>query len=190
MDGKPEVPDGNWRKVRTTIADPERDLRVRVLGLKAVDATTYPLTMETDAEMEADAVLQRWRNGVLLADIGAKTHVSVNVFVEVKVNAKLNTTGLHMEPEVQDVKLTLKDFTPERVVFRRAGIVVEGEAIAGMGKEFKDTLQAMLKEKEPEIKKRIGETVARTMKEEKGLSASAAMLKAAGPLLKTDAPKK
>jgi hypothetical protein len=190
VDGKPEVPDGPWRKVRATIADPERDLRVRVLGLKAIDATSYRLTMETDAELEADAVLQNWVKGILLADIGARTHVAVNVFVEINVTAKLETTGIRMEPEVKDVKVTLRDFMPERVALRRAGIVVEGEAVAGLGREFKENLQAMLRAKEPDIKKRIGETVARTMKEEKGLAASAAMLKAAAPLLKAEPPKK
>jgi hypothetical protein len=189
VDGKPEVPDGNWRKVRVRVEDPERDLRVRVLGLKGLDATSYRLTLETDVELEADAVLKRWKYGVLLSDIGAQSHVSVNVFVDVTLNAKLGTSGVQLEPEVKEVKMTLKDLVPERIAFRRAGIVVEGEAVARMGQEFRGALQGMLKEKEPDFKKRIQEAVARTLKEERGLAASAAMMKAAGPLLKTDRPK-
>jgi hypothetical protein len=189
VDGKPEVPEGNWRKVRVRIGDPERDLRVRVRGLKNVDATTYRLTLETDAELEADAVLQRWRKGLLLADVGAQSHVSVNVFVDIKLNAKFDTSGVRLDPEVQDVKFTLKDLTPERITLRRAGIVVEGGAVAELGQQFKDTLQGLLKAKEPDFKKRIQEVVARTMKEERGLAAMSAMLKAAGPLLKNDRPK-
>jgi hypothetical protein len=189
VDGKPEVPEGNWRKVRVRVDNPERDLRVRVRGLKNVDATTYRLTMETDAELEADAVLQRWKKGLLLADVGAQAHVSVNVFVDIKLNAKLDTAGLRLDPEVQDVKLKLRDLMPERIALRRAGIVVEGPAVAGLGQEFKETLQGLLKDREPEFKKRIQEVVARTMKEERGLAATSAMLKAAGPLLKNDRPK-
>jgi hypothetical protein len=189
VDGRPEVPDGNWHKVRVRVEDPERDLHVQVLGLKSLDATSYRLTMETDADLEADAVLKRWKNGVLLSDIGAQSHVSVTVFVDMTLNAKLSTSGVQLEPEVKDVKMTLNELLPERVIFRRAGVVIEGEPVARMGQEFRGVLQGMLKKKEPEFKKRIQEAVTRALKEERGLAASAAMMKAAGPLLKADRPK-
>ena len=38
-----EAPNGVWRKVRVRLDDPQRDLTVRVLGLKQLSATGYRL---------------------------------------------------------------------------------------------------------------------------------------------------
>jgi hypothetical protein len=184
VDGRPMVPDGPWRRLRLRLPDPDRDLRIKVHGLERLDATKYRLTLDADAALDGKADLQRWRNGILLADTTLRTRVALNVYVECDLTAHLDTGGLRLEPELKDVKLTIKDFAPERVILKRAGIVVEGEALEGLGREVQGHLQAMLDARTPQLKKRAEEALAKALKEEKGLKATGAMLKAAGPLLK------
>jgi hypothetical protein len=188
VDGRPEMPDGLWRKVRLRLEDPRRDLRIRVRSLQRVDATTYRLIVDSGATVRADADLQRWRNGVLMADVTAQTRLLLDVVVDCAITARLEAgrvpPRLRLEPDVKDLKIILKDFRAERVTFLRAGLTVEGEALEGLNEEFKDSLQGLLQSKQPEIKKRATEALAREFSKDKGPIPLAALLDAAAPLLK------
>jgi hypothetical protein len=183
VDGAPMVPDGLWRKLRLRLADPDRDLRIKVHGLERLEATRYRLTLDADADLRAAADVQRWRNGILLADTTLRCRAAVNVFVECDLTARLDAGGLRLEPELKDLKVSIKDFTLERVVLKRAGVVVEGDALTRLGKEVQGTLQDLLDARTPALKKRAEEALTRALKEPQGLKAAGAMLKAAGPLL-------
>jgi hypothetical protein len=128
--------------------------------------------------------VQRWRNGLELADLTARAAVGLNVRVECDVTARLATdkgpARMVLEPDIRDVKLNLKEFTPKQVTFRRAGVVIEGEKVEAAGEEFKDSLQALLRSKEPEVKKRAAEA----LKAGKDPLPAADVLKAVAPLLK------
>jgi hypothetical protein len=184
VDGVPMVPDGLWRKLRLRLPDPDRDLRIKVHGLERLEATKYRLTLDADANLRINADVQRWRNGILLGDMTLKCNAAVDVYAACDLSARLDTGGLRLEPELKDLKVTLKDFTPERVVLKRAGIVVEGDALTALGKEVQGSLQDLIDARTPQLKKRAEEALTRALKEEKGLQATGAMLKAAGPLLK------
>ncbi len=184
VDGKPMVPDGTWRRLRLRMPDPDRDLRIKVQGLERLEATKYRLKLDASAALQSAADVQRWRNGILLGDLTLKSHLTVDVYLECDLAAKLDTDGLHLEPELKDLKVTLKDLTPERVFLKRAGIAVGGEMLEGVGREVQGHLQAMLDARTPQFKKRAEEALAKALKENKGLQATGAMLKAAGPLLK------
>jgi hypothetical protein len=185
VDGRMEVPDGPWRKLRLRVDDPDRDLQVRVHSLKRVDAA-YRLTLEADAFLRTEADVQHWRNGLLLADVTARADVLLNVFVECDLAPRLSAAGLRLEPAIQELRLNLKRIIPGRVSFHRAGLSVEGEALRSLEEEIKEALQAALRAKEPEVKLRAGEALARGMKEGKGPVTPAEVLKAAAPLLKAD----
>jgi hypothetical protein len=188
VDGRPEVPDGLWRKVRLRLEDPQRDLRVRIRSLERLDQATYRLKVDADALVRADADLQRWRNGVLLADLTAQTRVTLGIFVDCALAVRLDSSSLvpraRLEPEIKDLKLTLKDFRADQVTFQRAGVTVDGEALEGLNDAFKESLQNLLRAREPEIKKRAGQELARDFKENKTPAQIAALLDAAAPLLK------
>ncbi len=187
VDGRPMVPDGTWHRLRLRIADPDRDLRIRVRGLERLEATKYRLKLDAGAALRADADVRRWRNGILLADLAGNVRAALEISVECDLAARLDTRGLLLEPELKELKVTLKDFTPERVILKRAGVAVEGEALEALGKEIQAQLQVLLDARTPQLKKRAEEALARVLKEDRGLQATGAMLKAAGPLLK-DAP--
>jgi hypothetical protein len=185
-----EVPDGPWRKLRLSVEDPDRDVSVRVCAFKRLEGTTYRLTVETDVTLRAEADLQRWRNGLELADVTARADVALRVVLECDMAAGLDTSkvppALSLKPDVRDLKLNLQKFTPKRVSFRRAGLAVEGDAVEAIGDEFKDALQGALRSAEPEVKKRAGEALARSVKEGKEPLTAAALIKAVTPLLRAE----
>jgi hypothetical protein len=188
VDGHPEVPDGLWRKFRFRVADPDRDLRIRVRGLKRIDASTYRLSLDADVKVGGDGEVQRWRNGVLVADLGVRARAALGIAVECEISAKLDTEkvppGLRLEPEVKELKLDLKEFTPGQVTLRRAGLTLEGGAVQAAGEHIKSALQNALKEKEPELKRRATEALTRALQEGKGTPDAGALLKAAAPLIR------
>jgi hypothetical protein len=185
-----EVPDSPWRKVRVRLDDPDRDLQVRVRSFRRLDAMTYRVVVETDAALRTEADVQRWRNGLLLADLTGRADVALGVVVECDVAARLDAgklpPALKLVPEIRELKLNLNGFTPKEVTFRRAGLKVEGEAVEAAGEEFKGALQALLRQAEPAVKKRAGEALERGLKEGKEPLTAAAVLKAVAPLLKAE----
>jgi hypothetical protein len=181
-----EAPDGPWRKVRLRLDDPERDLRVRVSSFKRLDTTTYRVVLETDVALRAEGEVQRWRNGLLFADLTARADLAVNVRLELDVVGRLDlgrAPRLYLEPQMRDLKLNLQDFTPRQVTFRRAGVTLEGGAIEAAGAELKDSLQGMLRSLEPPLKSRAGEALARAVRERRELLPREELLKAVRPLL-------
>jgi len=181
-----EAPNGLWRKVRVWLDDPQRDLTVRVLGLKQLDATSYRLTAEADVALRSETDAQQWANGLLLLNVTARADAALTVRVECDIAAKLDPKKLKLalEPTVKRVSLDLREFTLKDVTFRRAGITVGGDAVTGVGEEFKGALQVFLRSAEPGAARQATEAVARTFREGKGPLTPAAVLKAAAPLLK------
>jgi hypothetical protein len=177
-----EVPDGTWRKLRLRLEDPDRDLHVRIRGFKQLGPTTYRTTYNVEATLRAEADVQRWRNGVELADLTARADVRLVIRVECDSTARLATDKLPprlvLDPDLKDLKLTLKEFTPKAVTFRRAGVTVEGSPIEAVGAEVKDLVQALMESKEPDIRKGVNETL------KKDPLPAAEVLKAAAPLMK------
>jgi hypothetical protein len=179
-----EVPDGTWRKVRLRVEDPERDLRVGVPSFKRVGTMKYRVVVDADAAVRGEADVQRWRNGLELADLTARADVLLNIRVDCEVTAKLEAgKGLVLYPDITDLHLNLKEFTPKQVTFRRVGVTIQGEAVEAAGEEFKDTLQALLRGVEPEVKGRANDALARAMKEGKDTLPTVELLKAVAPLL-------
>jgi hypothetical protein len=184
VDGRPEVPDGTWRKVRLRIPDPARNLNIHVKNMEKVDLTNYRLKVDADVNLQVDADVQRWRNGILLADVDAHARVGLKVVVDCDIAARLDTAGLQLEPDIKGLKLILRHLTPSRVTLRRAGVTLAGESLEAAAQEFKDHLQEVLRAKEPDITKRANEALKRAMRKDKDPLAAAAWIKAAAPLLR------
>jgi hypothetical protein len=187
VDGHPEVPDGTWRKVRLWLTNPDRDLRVRVKSFRRLDATKFRLEVTTDTSLRTEADVMRWRNGILLADLTARARVDLRVAVECEVSGRLDTTNfppeVQLESDLRELKVDVKEVVPTRVTLNRLGVSVGGEVLEGAGEEVRGALQGLIRQKEPELKKRAGEMLARALREGKGPVAAARMLKAAKPLL-------
>jgi hypothetical protein len=185
VDGRPEVPDGTWHKVRLWLADPDRDLHVRVKSFRGLEATKYRLEVSTDTLLRTEADVVRWRNGILLADVTARARVALNISVVCEVSGRLDTSvvppELRLEPDLRDLKVDVKEVVPTRVTLNRLGVTVGREVLGGAGEELRDTLQVLIRRRD----KRAAEMLAKALREGKGPLAAARMLKAAKPLLES-----
>jgi hypothetical protein len=182
-----EVPSGTWHKLRLKLEEPDRNLSVRVRSFKRLETTKYRVVVETDAALKAEADVQRWRNGLELADLTGRADVRLIVRVECDATTRFATVKgsprLVLEPDFKDIKLTLKEFTAKDVTFRRAGVTIGGDPVEAVGDEVKGVVQSALKSMEPDLKKRSNEAAARALKEGKELLPVAEALKAVAPLL-------
>ncbi len=188
VDGHLEVPDGPWRKLRVRVENPDRDLRVRVVDFRRLEAMTYRVAVQIDVAAQAEADVQAWRNGLLLADLTAHADVGLAAIVECDVAARLETGRLPprvvLEPTVREVKLNLSEFTPRQVDFHRAGVMVDIDREAAAELQLKDLLQERLRSFEPMAKVRIEEALRRALRAGADPSRAGAVLKAIGPLLR------
>jgi hypothetical protein len=182
-----EAPDGTWRKVRLRVEDPDRDIRVGVPSFKRVAPMKYRVVIDTDAAVRGEADVRQWRNGLELADLTARADLLLNVRAECDVTARLEASkGLMLNPELTDLKLTLKEFTPRQVTFQRAGVTVGGAGVESAGEELRDWLQALLRSAEPDVRSRANDALARALKDPKQPLPAAELLKAVAPLLGRD----
>jgi len=182
-----EAPDGPWRKLRLRMDDPKRDISIRVPSFKAKDAQHYQLVVEADAALHTETDVQLWRNGLQLSDLTAGADVVLTVRIECDMTAHLETgkgpPRLILEPDIKELKLTLKEFSPKAVTFHRAGVTLGGDGVEAVGQELKESVQSLLKSLEPQVKKRAGEAVAKALKDGKDPLPAAELLKAVAPLL-------
>jgi hypothetical protein len=184
VNGQPEVPDGTWIKTRLSVDDPDRDLKIHVRTFKRLSPTSYRLTLDADVTFRSEADTQRWRNGLLLSDAMVSADLLVRVFLDCEVVGKLGANGIKLEPDVKDLTLTLKEYTPHRVKLNRSGLSLEGDVVEGLSDLLKTRVEEQLRGKEANLKKNGSEYLAAAMKDSKHPLNAAAMLKAAAPLMK------
>ncbi|HEX5272282.1 MAG TPA: hypothetical protein VFW33_17415 [Gemmataceae bacterium] len=179
-----EVPDGTWRKLRLRVEDPDRAIRVRVPSFQRVAPMRYRVVVEVDAAVRGEADVRQWRLGLELADLTARADVVLAVRAECEVAARLVPgKGLLLDPELTDLRLTLREFTPKEVTFRRAGVTLRGGAVESAGEDLRDSLQALLRAAEPGVRGRANDALARALKDGKDPLPMAELLKAVAPLL-------
>jgi hypothetical protein len=184
VNGQPEVPDGTWIKTRLSVEDPDRDVKIHVRTFKRLSATSYRMTLEADVAFRSEADTQRWRNGLLLGDATVNADLSVRVFLDCEIAARVGATGITLVPDVKDLTLTLKEYTPHRVKLNRSGLSVEGDLVESLSDLLKSNVESQLRVKEANLKKTASESLAAVMKDRKNPLNPAAMLKAAAPLMK------
>jgi hypothetical protein len=185
VNGQPEVPHGNWRKVRVKLDDPNRDLKIQVRDLHPVDKSTYHLTVEVEAALRAALEMQQWQKGLLLLNVAGQADARVGMILDCDVVLSLKSAGLapevKVEPRLTGLKLELKDFDLRQVEARRLGAVLEGEALREVGNDYRGVLQDLLRAAEPSVKEYANQAIAHSLREGKGTFSAAALLKALAP---------
>jgi hypothetical protein len=166
-----ELPQGNWRKVRAWLPDPNKDLVVKVRDLKKVDADTYRLVVDADVKLRTETDMQQWRKGLLLLDTTVKADAAVRLALEFDVKVKLVEPlppKFKIEPKVTGLKMDLQDFDLKSVTLNRTGVELEGEAAQKAGESIKGALQGMMRAAEPQVKERANDAIARSLREGRG----------------------
>src|SRR5262245_39606258 len=61
-----EVPDGFWRKIKLTMNDPAKDIRLAVREFKLTDKKNYRVVIDADAALHGWTETQHWQKGLQL----------------------------------------------------------------------------------------------------------------------------
>src|SRR5262249_32900648 len=123
---KLEAPHGLWRKVKAWMTDPAKDLQIQVRDLKALDGSTYRVTLEAEADLRTWTGAQHGQKGLALIGFIAEADAKVNLYLECDVALSLDgkkfPPAFKVEPKVSTLKIDLKDMTLRSVTLRRVGI--------------------------------------------------------------------
>jgi hypothetical protein len=162
-----EVPHGVWRRTKVWVADPNRDLQIRLADVRKAGKDTTRVRVEALVTLRGSRERVRWAKGVQLFDITADADavVAIGLDCNVKVSFDLKKLPpeLRIEPKVTAVQLDLKEFN-----IRRVGPVLvleQGE----LGEELKRSLQEKMKAYEPQVKEYANKALAESLKNDKGL---------------------
>lgn len=177
-----ELPHGLWRRMRGRLDDPERDLTVRVRNLEMKDGK-YRLSLDADVALRGEAEVQHWQKGLALVNLLAEADVVITLALECDVKVKLDAKGVKLEPQVTDLKMTLKEFTLRRLALRRLGPILEGEQAEAAGGLVKGLVGGALESLGPQMKDQLNQSLARGAAEGKSIPAGE-LLKALSPAAK------
>ena len=162
-----EVPDGVWKRTKVWVADPNRDLQIRIADAGKAGKDVTRVRVEALVALRGSRERQRWANGVRLFDITADADaviaIGLDCDVRVSFNLKKLPPELHVEPKIVNVQLGLREFN-----IRRVGPVLvleQGE----LGEELKRTIQERMKTYEPQVKEYANRALAETLKTNKAL---------------------
>ncbi len=179
-----ELPHGLWRKIRVSMNDPAKDLRIQVKDFKAVDAKTYRLVLDSDSSVRTRIEAQHWQKGLALAGVNGKADVRVVLSMDCDVIISLDTKKfppeLKVEPKVTRLSVDLKDFVLREVSMARLGLILEGEKAKEWGDQFKDILKAAVKSSEPKIKDYANQAIAKSIREGKATLTGSGLLQLLG----------
>lgn len=176
-----EVPDGLWRKVRVTLKEPDRDLKIRVLDFKSLENKKFRLTLDVEASASTAVEAQQWQKGLLLIGFNADADVTLGLFLECDISVGLAAgkfpPQFNVEPSIATLKTELKDFNLREVRLRRLGTILEGDRAKEIGNQYKGILQDVMRAFEPQIRQEANEAIAKSVKEGKGTIGADAIFK-------------
>ena len=188
---KEGYPNGVWRRYKARIEDPQHDLKIQVRDFAKVDSKNYRLVIDSDVLVRGQGEIQNWVKGIALGkavgQADARFDLAMTFNIGVTLDTKKFPPNIIVDPKLTDLKVDLKDFKLNRLANPTTNLAIEGEPARALGNDFKDNLKSIIKNFEPEIKKRANEAIAQSLKEGKG-NISATELLRIGPAAKA-APK-
>lgn len=174
-----EYPHGLWRKYRIWFDDPSRDVRIGVRDLRKVNATTYKVTVATDATFHSEGQLKRWTKGLsflgLTAAADFRVHLDLDCEIKVDLDFKKFPPALKVDPKVVESRVDLLDFELKKIGHF---IYVEGETARNLGDDLKGALGGLVKMFEGDVKTYANQAIAESLRDGKGGLPTGAILKA------------
>jgi hypothetical protein len=179
-----ELPHGLWRKVKVTMKDPEKDLKISVRDVKRINPKNMRVTVAAEASFGTAVQAQLWQKGLALPGFAGRANATLGVLVDCDVTMELVANKfppeLKVEPKVAGLKMDLHDFTLQEVSTLRLGRVLEGERAKEVGNQYKGILQDLMHSAEPTVKDYANEAIAKSIREGKGTLSAAQLFKILG----------
>jgi hypothetical protein len=180
--GREELPNGLWTRTRVWFDDPAKDVRVRLTGLKSLDAKNVRLSLEAVISFHAEQERQRWRKGLRLLGFTVAADATVVARIDCDVAIALKVDKFPPEadvtPKVVACDPELKEFRLNRV----GNVVLEGDTARDVGEELKGFLQTFLRAHQAEIRDRANQAIDQALREGKENIPAVMLLKFASKL--------
>lgn len=179
-----ELPHGFWRKIKLTMADPAKDVKINVREFKPTDKKTYKVVLDAEAAARGWTETQHWQKGLQLVGFIAEADTVVKLAIDCEVAVSLDTKKfppeVKVDPKVTGLKTEVKEFDLQYVKLRRLGTVLEGQQAKEAGEQFKGIVNDGLKVFEPQIRGLVNQAIAQSLKDGKGSLSAGELLKALG----------
>jgi hypothetical protein len=167
------LPHGAWKKVKVSLEDPKRDLKIQVKDFRAINGKTYRLELDADVVLGTAGEWQQWQKGLLLVGFAGEADATLRISVGCDLGVSLNFNKLppeiNVDPKITDLGLDLKDIRP------RGGPVFTDEKLRN---DIKGLLRSAVKLAEPQVKDLANQAIAQSVKDGKGALSAGALLKA------------
>lgn len=164
VNGRDEFPHGVWNRSLIWLDDPAKDIEIRVLDVKPLDANNYRVKLEATVAFHGERERRRWRNGVQLFGLTVQADARIAAELECAVKISLDASkfppDLIVEPKVLESRLELKEFDLNRV-----GNLLEGDPALALGDELRGLIQDLLRQREGEVKEYANQALARALKD-------------------------
>ncbi len=180
---KEGYPNGIWRRYKARIEDPARDLKVGVREFTKLDPKTFRLVVDSEVVLVGDGEMQNWVKGIALGRVEAQADARLDLGMVFNIGITLDTKkfppDINVDPKLTDLRIDLADFKLRRIVNPTTNLAIEGEAAKSLGEDLKSGLKSVIKNFEPDVKKRANEAIAQSLKEGRGNFSAAALLRMA-----------
>jgi hypothetical protein len=177
---KEEFPHGAWKRTFIWLDDPTKDVQIDVRELRKLEGGPFRLVLDATVALHGERERQQWQRGLKLLAITAQADAVVTIGLEFDVKIALDLAKLppevNVEPKVVQSRLLLKEFE-----LRKVGRLIEGDLALQIGDELKGVIQDQMRQREPQVKERANQAIAKALQEGKGKISATSLLKAQGP---------
>jgi hypothetical protein len=160
---KEGYPHGLWKKFKVRIDDPAKDLKIMVKEFSKLDAKTFRVVVDTVVAFNGEGEVQNWQKGVALGKINGEADAVLGLGMVFDVGVTFNTKKfppeVNVAPKLADLKIDLKDFNLRRVSNPTTNLGLEGEAAKNLFGDMKESLNSLIKNLEPDIRRRANEAI-------------------------------
>lgn len=171
-----EMPHGTWRRFKSRLEDPDKNLKIVVKDFKKLDASTYRVVTDVDVTVYMHGEIQHWQKGLFLigGELGADANFTATVVVDVaaSLNFQKFPPELKLDPKVSDLTLDFVDFKV------RGGPILVGEFGDNVRRDLKDAIRSLVKTSEPLVKMYANDAITQSLRDGKGTISADAILQA------------
>lgn len=184
-----ELAHGSWKRMKAWMANPERDLDLRVTRFEPVEGSKkYRLSVTVIAPVEGEGEFQQWLNGLMLVAVTGQARATVQTDLDFDVAMSLDVTKFPPEVTV-DPKMVRCQFDIKEFELFKAQQARNPQRAEELNQEIKGLLQGLLQSQEPRIRDEANKAIAQGLREGRGTLSAAALYQVLTKT-KTSAPEK
>lgn len=175
-----EFPNGIWTRTKVVVADPNRDVDIRIPAFRKVDDKKIDLQVEATVRLVGEREFKPWRYGIGLPGVDVQADVMVVITLDCDVAIKVLKDKfppeIEVAPTVRNVRLDVKDFAVRRI----GPVAFLGDTLKSVSDDLRGFIEGMIKAKEPDAKDFANKAIFQVLQDGKAKLSLADLLKLQG----------